>query len=243
MKTTSRLLWLIAFAALLYGVAVALFKNGFFSLEHPDRGIFPVWGIDVSHHQGKIDWMKLSTAGVGFAYIKSSEGKDFVDPRFQENWQAATATDVPHGAYHFFTFCTSGREQAENALAVVPVENGVLPIAADIEFSGNCRSWKSIENIRTELKIFLELVEQGSSKRPLLYVTGSSYDRIVAGQFRGYEVWMRSKIWRPSTGITNRWSFWQYANDGDLSGITGPVDLNVYRGTRQEFGLLLQGGR
>src|SRR5262249_10226101 len=57
-------------------------------------------GVDVSAHQGPIDWRTLS-ANARFAYIKATEGADYVDPRFAFNWREAARVGMPHGAYHY----------------------------------------------------------------------------------------------------------------------------------------------
>src|SRR6476660_2447595 len=62
-------------------------------------------GIDVSHHQGEIDWPRVASDGVRFAYIKASEGGTVPDHRFRENWVEAKKAGLRRGAYHFFTLC------------------------------------------------------------------------------------------------------------------------------------------
>src|SRR5205807_9805596 len=68
---------------------------------------FEVWGVDVSHHQHRIDWRKLTAdKRIGFAYVKATEGVSFVDGRFRENWSAARRAGLRVGAYHFFRLCS-----------------------------------------------------------------------------------------------------------------------------------------
>ena len=76
--------------------------------------------MDVSHHQAEIDWTELKGRAVQFAYIKASEGATSRDPRFASNWKAALAAGVTPGAYHFFTLCKPGAQQARNFLAALP---------------------------------------------------------------------------------------------------------------------------
>src|SRR5690349_2704594 len=70
----------------------------------PDRTLYPVRGIDVSHHQNEIDWRKVAHDDVSFAFIKATEGGDHRDTRFATNWKEAQAAGLKVGAYHFFTF-------------------------------------------------------------------------------------------------------------------------------------------
>jgi lysozyme len=64
----------------------------------PDFDRFPVHGIDVSHHQGAIDWARVKGSGQAFAFIKATEGVDFRDTRFVENWRRARAEGLATGA-------------------------------------------------------------------------------------------------------------------------------------------------
>src|SRR6516165_7639969 len=78
-----------------------------------------VIGVDVSGHQGDIDWLSLAAGGVAFAYIKATEGGDFRDKQFQKNWDGARTAGMLRGAYHFFTQCRSGADQATNFIRTV----------------------------------------------------------------------------------------------------------------------------
>src|SRR5215212_8685170 len=78
----------------------------------PSRWSYPVQGIDVSAHQRRIDWVRLSRQGVDFSYIKATEGCYFRDKRFIENWNGAARAGIRRGACHFFTLCKPGAEQA-----------------------------------------------------------------------------------------------------------------------------------
>src|SRR5690606_30808246 len=71
----------------------------------------PVHGIDVSRHQGTIDWHAVARAGTRFAFIKATDGGDHLDPKFHENWQRAREAGVPRGAYHFVYWCRPAHEQ------------------------------------------------------------------------------------------------------------------------------------
>ena len=83
-------------------MAYELFKTGAIRLNYPDKKEFPIRGIDVSHHQGHIDWKKLAAQDVSFAYIKATEGEDFLDEDFKYNWSSAEDAGILPGAYHYF---------------------------------------------------------------------------------------------------------------------------------------------
>lgn len=211
------------------------FETGILRFNYPSRDRYPVWGIDVSHHQGLIDWPRLAASGLSFAYIKATEGGDFVDPRFASNWAEAKRADLRRGAYHFFTFCRSGSSQVPNLLSVVPPEQDMLPPAVDVEYGGNCRSPPPPSEIRRELRVFLDQAELAYGVRPILYVTRESYERIVSGHFPEHELWVRDVFRQPRYTADRPWLLWQYSNRGRLPGIVGPVDLNVFSGRRIDF--------
>src|SRR5689334_3908175 len=106
--------------------------------QSPDRTTQSLRGIDVSHHQGVVDWGRVGKSDVAFAILKATEGGDYVDETFTRNLAGAGAAGLVVGAYHFFTFCRPGAEQAANFLRVVPRDRPMLPPVVDIEFVGNC---------------------------------------------------------------------------------------------------------
>jgi lysozyme len=199
-----------------------------------------VRGIDVSHHQRRIDWVKLGTEGYDFAFLKATEGGDLRDPLFAANWPAAASAGLARGAYHFFTFCTGGEKQAKNFIAALAPGQEMLPPAVDIEFHGNCARPPDPAAIRAELTIFLERIEAAYGRRPILYATKNSYARIVAGAFLDYPVWARNILHEPR--LDREWSFWQYADRGRVDGVGSLVDLDLFRGTRDEFTQCVKGG-
>jgi lysozyme len=199
-----------------------------------------VRGIDVSGHQGVIDWSRLKSAGVEFAYIKASEGENFNDPRFSRNWYEAQQAGILRGAYHFFTLCRPGKAQAENFIRVVPKDPSALTPAVDAEHMGPCHDTPIIANVPAELEAFLAAVAAHFGKRPIIYTTAEFHDAYLAGRFPKDRFWIRRLFLQPRIR-ENQWVFWQYHNWGRRSGIDGPVDLDAFHGTRAELdGLVLR---
>jgi len=195
---------------------------------HPPERRYPSQGIDVSHHQGRIAWAKLRRQGVDFAYIKATEGADRVDGRFSINWRASHAAGIRRGAYHFFTLCRSGREQAAHFVRNVPSERTALPPAVDLEFPGNCRERPSQAKFHKELGDFLRIVEARYGKHAVLYLT-RVFDRHyrVSATFHR-PLWLRSLRSEPRFGA-HRWTIWQSSSSRRLDGVHGRVDWNVER--------------
>jgi lysozyme len=219
--------------------AIALYDRGYIQLNDPSLADYPVRGVDVSSFQGHIDWQRLvDRSGIRFAFIKASEGTHTRDKRFEQNWEAAKGL-VARGAYHFFTFCGSGDAQAQNFLRALP-DVGEMPSGVDVEFAGNCTTWTSIVTIRDQLQIFLNEVETATHRVPILYVTRSSYDRIVAGHFRGYPLWVREVVTGPPVRDIPAMIFWQYTGTGRKEGIAKLVDLNAFIGSSSRFETFLR---
>jgi lysozyme len=215
--------------------AISFYFLGYVRFNYPDRGEFPIWGIDVSHHQGKIDWQLLTSENVAFAYIKATECGDFKDPLFRLNWREASRANVDRGAYHFFTFCKSGEEQAANFIQSVPVEADALPPAIDFDFVGNCSGRPPKSALLQEVRAFVEKIELAYGQSPVFYVTYDSYKRYLDGAIPGYRLWVRDIFGYPSLQPERDFTFWQYADRARLKGIKGPVDLNVFNGNAEQF--------
>ncbi len=195
---------------------------------------FPLRGLDVSHHQGDIDWGQVAAAGEHeFVWIKASEGGDWVDPKFADNWRAAQAAGLVVGAYHYFTLCTPGAEQAENFLNTITplLDEGAghktLAPAVDLEFTGNCKERPPQAQFTAEVKGFLDAVQQRLGRRPVVYTTTSFARAYDNPTLRAYPRWIRS-VFRAPPGEPGRdWQVWQFNDNRALPGVNGPVDENA----------------
>ena len=192
----------------------------------PPLGDGETYGIDVSAHQGRIDWAAVASDRISFAYIKATEGGDFVDRRYSANWAGAGEAGLRRGAYHFFTLCRPGEEQARNFLETAPPIRGALPPAVDLELAGNCRARPSPLAITLELNRFLAAVERAWGTEVVLYV-GNDYEaRYPIRETTSRPVWYRRFLLRPPLG---NWAIWQLHGYSQVTGIAGGADLNVGR--------------
>jgi len=183
------------------------------------------YGIDVSAYQRRIDWRRVAGQDVSFAYIKASEGGDFVDRWFAANWSGATRAGVPHGAYHFFSLCKPGLAQARNFLRVVPVQPGELAPALDLELSGNCSRRPARRGVETQLTDYLHAVQHAMRQAVVIYL-GDDFARYYhLPLLYRHPLWLRSILRRPQPG----WIIWQVDGFAHIPGITGRVDLDVSR--------------
>lgn len=223
-----RRLGLVLVAALVVLVLVGLGVWRLYWPHHrPSLRAGERYGVDVSNHQSVIDWAAVAADDVAFAYVKATEGGDHVDARFAENREAARAAGVEVGAYHFFTLCRPGAEQAENFLATVP-DDMDLPPALDLELGGNCAARPPADEVRREVRAWVDAVEAATGETVLLYVLDGWEDRYPSDHLadRGRPRWHRHiGPFRPG----GDWWLWQYTGEASVDGITGGVDLNVMR--------------
>lgn len=200
---------------------------------------YELFGVDVSSYQGEVDWPKLAEQGVDFAFIKATEGSGHTDRYFAANWENAGRAGVTAGAYHFFSYDSPGETQADNFIAAVPLTEEMLPPVVDIEYYGTYLTHPmGKEETWAILDPLLAGLEEHYGVKPILYVTYESYLRYIAGADYGdYPLWFSFPVVAP---LAN-WTFWQYSHTARLEGYVGSeekIDLNVFRGTAEEFAAL-----
>lgn len=185
-----------------------------------------VMGIDVSSHQADVDWEQVASDGYSFAYIKATEGSNFTDDRFQENWDGAQAAGITRGAYHYFTLCSSGAAQAADFLAAVPPDDTALPPALDLEFDGACDERPEAADAQAEIDAFTAAVEAAWGRRMVIYSSSAWRAHYGLPVADARPDWLFSDTGRPDQ---EDWSVWQLRFDGTVSGIEGGVDIDVAR--------------
>lgn len=200
---------------------------------------YPVHGIDVSRYQGDIDWRTVRRSGIGFAFIKATEGGDYADDRFRQNWDAAAAAGMPRGAYHYYYFCRPALEQASWFINHVPRDASALPPVLDLEWthtSKTCTYRPPAAKVIEEARIFLAALTAYYGRRPIIYTTVDFYDENELWRLDTYPMWLRSVAGHPSDVYPGqRWHFWQYTGTGVVGGIEGPTDLNVFAGSPAQW--------
>ncbi|QWU17409.1 lysozyme [Paenibacillus sophorae] len=206
-------------------------------------------GIDISHHNGPVDWAKVKADGISFAFLKASEGQTYRDDTFAVHVKAARAVGVLVGAYHFVRAVNEADAKAEaaNFFAAIEAAGGMdvldLPPVMDYE---NNPGGISKARINAIAAAFLLEIEQKTGVRPIVY-TGNSFAANFAAAIGKYPLWVARYSKEAPTEVTAwpRWDFWQYSdgqNGGERSGggrkvagVSGYVDLNEYAGTVAEL--------
>lgn len=210
----------------------------------PHKGVarahrMPIQGIDVSKYQGDIDWETVRRAGIRFAYIKTTEGGDHVDDRFYDNWEGAAAAGVPRGAYHFMYWCRTAAEQAIWFSHAVPQDPSALPPVLDLEWnmhSATCPKKLPRETALEKIRLMLDVMEQHSGKKPIIYTDITFHKEVLEGEFPDYHFWLRSVAAEPKEKFEDRdFLIWQYTATGRVPGIDGHVDRNAFNASEDYF--------
>ncbi|WP_439883325.1 glycoside hydrolase family 25 protein [Pontibacter sp. MBLB2868] len=193
-----------------------------------------VYGVDVSHFQKKVDWIKVRENQVSFAFIKATEGVTLHDKNYEQNWEGAGAAGIIRGAYHFYLPYLKPEQQASHFISKVKLLPGDLPPVLDVEVKGK----KSTEQLRKDLKIWLDKVENAYGTKPIIYTSYKFYTDYLAGHFNGYHLWIAHyKI--PKLNLEKnqytKLAFWQHTDNGAVEGIEGRVDCNVFYGTMRDL--------
>lgn len=192
---------------------------------------YEVKGLDISHHQGPIDWKTVQEKNdFAFIYMKATEGHDFIDHRFEVNWREAQNEGFRVGAYHFFSMRSPGEVQAKNYIQTVPVKADSLPPMIDIEIHLK----HDPDKVRQELQSLADELEKHYEKKPIFYVTYRTYQTYIKGHFKDYDLWIRDIFKHPSLEDRN-WLIWQYSCRERVEGIDGFVDINAFHGSQEEF--------
>ncbi len=200
---------------------------------------YTIHGIDISHHQAKINWQKVAqarskNAKIDFCFIKASEGISLADQDFKENWVASKKAGIKHGAYHFYIPWANANLQADHFLSKISFSKGDLLPVLDFEIEGGKKHWPKMNQ---NIKIWLDKVESKCGKKPIIYTNKSIYKKYLKGNFDAYPLWIADY---KSADLGNyddakNLILWQHSQAGKIAGIAGDVDFNVFLGSDSEF--------
>jgi lysozyme len=196
-------------------------------------------GIDVSHYQGAVDWGKVKSAGMAFAFAKATEGTSVSDSMFAVNWPGIKNAGLVRGAYHFFHASKDATDQANYFLDAVQSAGGFLPgdLPPVIDFENSSLDGLSNPAVQSGVSAWLQAVASKTGVTPMIYTAHSVGNQYLAGQFGSYPLWIANYgVVSPSLpqGWTN-WQFWQYSQSGSVSGIAGNVDMDYFNGTPDQL--------
>ncbi|MBO0834772.1 MAG: lysozyme [Actinobacteria bacterium] len=193
-------------------------------------------GLDVSSHQGNVNWSAQRHAGARFAYVKATEASNYINPYFAQQYNGSYHAGLIRGAYHF----ANPRFSSGATQATYFVRHGggwsrdgrTLPGALDIEANPYGRKCYGLSRaaMRSWISSFIHTYHARTTRWPVVYTT---YNWWVActGNWKG--LWNKDPLWiaryssSPGTlpGGYAFYTFWQHADSGRFAG-----DQNVFNG-------------
>ena len=199
-----------------------------------------VFGIDFSHYQGLVDWDKIkqfkNKKEISFAVVRATMGRKKKDNYFTHNWRSSKRIKIIRGAYHYYRPNENSTQQAKNYIKRVKLQKGDLPPILDIE---SISRTQSVRSLQVGLKNWLTIVEKHYGVKPIIY-SGDKFHKLYlrGSEFKGYILWVANYncVNQPKT---KGWNFWQFSEKGSIKGINEHVDLNVFKGTKQELEQIL----
>lgn len=200
---------------------------------------YSIYGIDLSHHQGNIDWSAVSRLKegeypLGFVFIKATEGGNHKDDKYNHNIEEARSQGFVCGSYHYYNPGTSPSRQAEFFIKNVTVQKGDLPPVVDVEKKGANKA-----SLQRELLVWLDMVEEYYGIRPIIYTNYKFRKRYLDNpQFDKYHFWIAHYyVENPKEDCD--WIFWQFSDRGRIDGVREQIDVNVFRGSTLELNKLM----
>jgi len=187
-------------------------------------------GIDVSHWEGTISFRQVKRAGIRLVYIKSTQGKNLVDPDFERNYTEAFKANLHIGFYHYVTARSLEDAKAEAAFFAEKIKGKYYDARPVMDFeSFGELSRKEIHAISLH---FLTELEKRTGHRPAIYSNASDASEVFTNErLREYPLWIAEyQVQRPDMeNQWKRWSGWQYTESGHVRGIDGEVDRDYFR--------------
>lgn len=211
------------------GMSYCIPVNSFYDYFNIQKGDVSAMykGIDVSSHQGKIDWNKVKAAGIQFAILRAGYGKSISqkDSCFEANYSGAKAAGIPVGVYWYSYAKTpeEARLEADVFLDVIRNKQFEYPVYYDVEEPTVLALGK--DKVSAIIRAFLEEVES-SGYWVGLYMSASPLKTLVEDTIKNrYSVWV-AHIDVDSPAYSGNYGIWQYSWKGKVDGITGDVDLD-----------------
>jgi GH25 family lysozyme M1 (1,4-beta-N-acetylmuramidase) len=214
-----------------YGADDFAFENGYLTcLAGPS-----VLGLDVSAHQGVIDWQQVKDAGFSFVMIRVGyrgyeTGELHVDTFAQSNYAGAKAAGLQVGAYFFSQALNEEEALAEADLLLSQISHWELdmPVVYDWEYVSEEARTGSVtpDTVLSCTTAFLEAVEQ-AGYRPMVYFNPNHAQTLLdLEQLAEYPFWLA--LYSDRMTFTHRVDMWQYTQEGTVPGIEVPVDIDLW---------------
>ena len=190
-------------------------------------------GIDVSYWQPNVDWGRVASDGIRFAFMRVSYGLQVYDTEFQDNWSGTREEGIVRGAYQYFLAGDDAEDQDWLLLDEMgPLRDGDLPPVLDVESYGN--EGISTTQMTNGIQRWMDVVEGEIGREPIIYTSAYLWSELTGdADFGDHPLWTAN--WEVSCPLVpnpwDDWVFWQTSATGSVSGISGDVDTNLYNGS------------
>ena len=198
-------------------------------------------GVDVSYHQGPINWPQVASAGKRFAFVRATAGTLTADSAYWANRSGARAAGLAVGSYHFANPDTAFNDAGNEAswfLRNSAIASGDLIPVLDFEVANGLDP----ASLTAWAQTWLSQVTAATGVRPIIYTTPKFWSTSMADTDwfarNGYSVlWIAHWTTAGQPAVPaggwggNGWSFWQHSSTGTVPGISGPVDLDRFNGS------------
>lgn len=192
-------------------------------------------GIDVSYHQGQIDWAAVKESGIEFAMIRVGyrgydSGTLHADELAVQNLAGAKAAGLKVGAY-FFSQAVDVEEAVEEARFAMELLKGWeldLPLAYDWEYVSESARTGNVgpETLMDCIRAFCGEVEREGYESMVYFNQDLFYNKLDHEQLPGDSLWLA--MYSDQMAFPYKVRFWQYSDEGNVPGIEGNVDLDLY---------------
>jgi len=198
-------------------------------------------GIDVSSHQGNVDWGAVAGAGIRFAYVKATEGTSYQNPYFAQQYVGSYNAGMVRGSYHFaLPDASSGAAQADYFAdhgGGWSADNQTLPGSLDIEWNpyGATCYGLSPDQMVGWIADFVNRYRERTGRDAVIYTAASWWNQCTGSStaFAGTDPMWVAHYGVDSPNLPAGWgfyTFWQYTSTGSVPGVGGNVDRNVFNG-------------
>lgn len=223
----------------IYGIDISRYQHGHGRKKYPilwnQLRITYLGNKNQKNAKGTVDYP------VSFVFIKSTESTNIRNPFYAQDYLIARQQGIPIGAYHFFSYKTSGSAQASHFLMNTLFKKGDLPPVLDLEpYPSQIAAMGGPQVLFKHVRQWLQAVERRTKVKPILYVSQSFVNRYLPEApdlKRDYQVWIaRYGEYKPDVKL----AVWQLSPNGRVRGIHGEVDINVFNGYHTQWEAFLE---
>ena len=184
-------------------------------------------GIDVSNHQGTVDWNKVKAAGIDFAILKVGPVYGKPDDSFERNAAECERLGIPYGVY-YYSYARSvedANKEADRTLAWLGGHHPSLPVYYDLEDSYILQDPDFSKDKLTQIaQAFCNRMEAVGFKSGIYANLNWLNNYLNSPSLSGYDHWVAQYNWR--CDYAGSYSFWQYSSSGNVPGVNGHCDMN-----------------